>query len=113
MPAEYFRPGDPCWLQAIMRNPGPALQGIPLVVLLDIGVGRYWFWPSWSEYPPDIDYQSMYVPVGRTEVEIIPEFAWPEGAGEAEGIVFYGAMLNQTMTGLLGDVGMWTFGFGP
>jgi hypothetical protein len=112
MPAAMFRGGDTCWLKAHLSNPGPtALSNVPVVVFLDINVGEYWFWPSWTHYPPDIDTQILTVPVGTKTVDILGTFAFPTGAGSAAGLSFWGAMLNSTMTALQGDLGQCQFGF--
>jgi len=112
MPGVEFHPGDPCWLTAEVCNPGAAAGSAPMAVLLDIGTGDYWFWPSWSQYPPAIDIGAVDLAHGCQQVEIIPEFAWPPDTGGATGLTFYGALLTEDLTALLGALGQWEFGYG-
>lgn len=112
MPATEYHPGDVCWLHAIIGNPGDALPDMALVVMLDIGTGEYWFYPSWCKYPPDIDFDLLSVPHGYHLEVIIPEFRWPEGAGAADGLVFWGALLDKDLSAVQGEMGSWRFAFG-
>jgi hypothetical protein len=116
MPATYFRPGDTCGLQATLGNPGAPLTAVPLFVLLDVA-GNYWAWPSWQQLTPplteNVHYKLVDVPTGSTELEIIPTFTWPDVQGSLEGITFIGAMVDPAFTGLIGDAGTFTFGYGP
>jgi len=112
MPATHYRPGDPCWLTALVGNPGEPLADTPLVVFLDIGIGEFWFWPNWAHYPPDIDFREINVPTGISPVEIIPEFTWPSDVGEMDGLVFWGALVDPGFTTVLGEIGSWRFSYG-
>lgn len=115
MPAGYFSPGDECWLMAYISNgEGVALEDVPLFVILDVA-GQYWFYPGWVHYPDQgIDYNIVDLDIGRTKVGIIPEFTWPDtGEQIVEGIIFWGAMTDQSISEVLGIIGQWTFGFGP
>jgi hypothetical protein len=110
MPATYFSPGDECWLNAHLHNDQQPLTAVRLFVVLDIE-GQYWFWPSWR---PRLDYRVLDVPTGLTIVEIIEPFIWPQTTGDpVNGIVFWGAMLDETMSEVIGSIGKWVFGFGP
>ncbi len=108
MPGDLFRSGDLCWLRAHVCNDATeTLQGMPLFVVLDV-VGAYWFWPTWSS---DIDYDRRDFVPGQTTVGIIPEFTWPENDSAFSGAMFHGAVLDQEMTTLLGEMGSWRFGW--
>jgi hypothetical protein len=114
MPADHFNAGVQCYLNAIVHNPGESIPNTPLVVMLDIGTGDYWFAPSWAHYPWDVDWLTINAEHGSITHEIIPEFTWPDNVGgSASGIVFWGAMLNPEATQLVGTLGYWTFGYGP
>jgi len=113
MPAQHFSPGDVCWLSALLNNPGQPITRIPLVILLDIGVSEYWFWPSWTKYPSNFDYQDVCCPQGETAVPVILPFAWPDTADGATGLTFYGALLTSDLTAIAGDMGQWQFSYGP
>lgn len=110
MPAQYYRPGDVCWLEARVCNAGPvALTGYPLLVVLDV-FGEYWFAPGWSQ---SLDFYLVDLAAGELLAHsVIPEFHWPEDVGSADGIVFWGALCNQEITEVIGVYDRITFGWG-
>jgi hypothetical protein len=115
MPAHYYRPGDNCYLKACGINETEDTVEVNMVVMLDIGIGRYWFAPSWAEYPPNIDYYSVGDLEGG-EIDcrwVLDEFIWPEGPGEAQGWIFWGALVDTAFTHIVGEIDKWEFGFGP
>jgi len=74
--------------------------------------GDFWFWPGWNQ--DAFDYVLYYVPTGITCVEVIPLLTWPDtGNDSINDLWFYGAMLNETMTDILGDWDAVNWGFGP
>jgi len=115
---ELVQPGDEFWVKGRLINPGPEdLVDVPVFFVLDV-YGELWFWPSWSSYSPpehtEIDYRLMDLPVGWTEVEVVPPFPWPDTGSEgAQGLCFYGAMLDQQMTEVVGDLAAVAWGYGP
>jgi len=113
MPAHYFSPGDPCGLVAEICNPGLPLPATLLVAVLDVG-GHYFFYPSWREYSgADIDYEVLAeVGSGLTSRTLIPAFMWPTGAGAADDLAFFAALIHSDTAVLVGTMGSWTFGFG-
>lgn len=112
MPASYFSAGDRCSLTALLYNSTLALEDVPLFIILDV-YGQYWYWNEWEQ---DLTYVVTDVPSGITTVPIIAEFIWPEtGDAQVLGLNFWGAMLNEAMTAVLGGeagLGRWTFGYG-
>lgn len=111
MPADHFQPGDPCYCLAFVCNPTDTpIIGHPLFVILDV-YGTYYFGPSFNTvYDNYLILNPRFEP-GETVVEVLPEFAWPEGAGSAENLVWYGAMTDPDVTKLYGEMGSWQFGF--
>lgn len=110
MPSYHFRPGDPCYLDAVIANPGPPLSFVPFAVALEV-FGNYWFWPRWTQ---DFDFDYIDVAIGTMLIHVLGEFAWPEtGMDSISGLRFYGAMLNESMTGVLGEISIIEFGYGP
>jgi hypothetical protein len=108
MPSDYYSPGDPCYCDAIVCNAeGMPLTDNPLFVILDV-FGSYFFAPTFSEF----DYYSQTFDENETVVPVLPQFDWPEGAGSASGITWYGAMTDAAITQLFGELGMFTFGWG-
>ncbi|MBN1879521.1 fibronectin type III domain-containing protein [bacterium] len=108
MGSNYFCPGDTCYLDAIICNPGEP-QYLPLWIILDIE-GLFWFAPSWSS---EIDYYiSSPIPSGWSRISILPPFAWPNIDHQYSGAIFWGAM-TTTQFSLLGNYDSYTFGWGP
>lgn len=111
MPSDMFHPGDVCSCTATVFNmEGHALTGYPLFVVLNV-YGVYFFGPSFSKNPDNYLDEYPSFGIGMTEVQVLPEFEWPEGAGEAAGIVWLSALTNPEMTTLIGDFDTFTFGW--
>ncbi|MBN1297961.1 FG-GAP repeat protein, partial [bacterium] len=108
MPDHSFAPGDPCSCTATVCNADTqSLDGYPLFVILDVA-GTFFFAPSFSAYDNYLATYNSFLP-GQTQVEVLPEFRWPEGAGSYNGCMFYAAITNPGMTTLAGKMGMWFF----
>lgn len=107
MPSTDFYPGDPCSCTVTVCNPGEVTYtNIPLFVILDV-YGDMFFWPSFSEF----DYREISVGPGANDISVLPEFPWPAGAGDVQNIYWYAGMTDPGMSGLFGDMDMWTFGW--
>ncbi len=76
-------------------------------IVLDIQ-GMFWFWPSWTS---DFDYLAGVLDSETEEWKLIMEFIWPEGFGAMDGLKFYGALMNEDMTALIGELAFieWSF----
>ncbi len=114
MPSDYYTPGDTCRLDAELYNySGVPMSNVPFFVILDIG-GELWFYDDWKN---DFDFKMIYLPIGKSILQILTEFEWPEtGQTELNGIHFWSAMTTQDFQQVLGGmlaIGQWTFGFGP
>ncbi|MBN1356725.1 hypothetical protein JXA40_10735 [bacterium] len=108
MPSNFYQPGDECYCNAIVCNAeGTTLDGYPMFVILDV-YGLLFFAPSFG----DFDYYSETYEEDETIIQVLPSFTWPEGAGSASGILWYGAMTNPEITDLFGEFSMFTFGWG-
>ena len=114
MPAHWFEPGDPCGLTVQACNPGPPIEDAPLFVVLAAG-GEYWFAPSWAHWPGGgVDcYRCQPLASGLTAIEVIAPFAWPPGAGQADGLAFLAAVTDPGMSELASPLAVWEFGCGP
>jgi len=102
---ELFHAGDPFLLTMDARNNGP--KAVADVYLVLDAADSYWFWPSWTQTP------SCYCAVlnpGLTEDIAQLEFTWPDGAGAASGLRFWGAMLNP-LGEQFGELATLEFGF--
>jgi len=111
MPGHFYRYGDTCYLHAVIENTGATRAG-NLVVLLDVGTGTYYFYPSWNPYPPNLDYQQIELQPGQWLRDIIPAFVWPDVEGSASGLLFFGAVLDPGLTHLMSNLAQWDFGYG-
>jgi len=101
-----FRTGDQFLLTLTTANSGEAAI-VDLYILLDV-YQAYYFYPSWTLLP-DADRREL--PEGVSGPETILSFLWPSGAGAADGIVFWAALLEPGSGILLSDVSHVTFGF--
>jgi hypothetical protein len=107
MPTDDFGPGDDCFCDVILCNPDQeTYDDIPLFVILDV-YGLYFFAPSFS----DFDYYVEVVNPGEKTISVLPVFPWPSGVGNATGILWYAAMTDPAITGLFGELGMFSFGW--
>ncbi|GEM_PF-5174157 len=113
-PLMFVTPGDTFYVKAEVCNPGSPLMDAPFFALLDVGTGEYWFYPSWTLYPPAIDYAQIDIPTGITEIDVIPTFTWPDtGTLMLDNIHIFGAVLNAGLTEIIGTYDVIQFGFGP
>ncbi len=104
---DIIHAGEEFILAATISNPGPeTYTDYPLAVLLD-AYGFYFWYPSWQQA---IDYRPITIDVGVQYYDLL-RFPWPVVAGNAGGILFYGAILNPGLTELVGDFDYVSFGW--
>lgn len=107
MPSHEFVPGDACWCQVVICNPNSeTYSAVPVFAILDV-YGSYFFAPSFSSF----DHYVRDISPGTSTIDVLTEFAWPAGAGTADGIRWYSAMTNAEMTALFGELGTFDFGW--
>jgi plastocyanin len=116
MPA-FVHPGDDFYVTGNLNNPGVLMPQVPVFFILQIG-NEFWFWPSWTHFvPPDvgtIDYMRMDIPNGTTPVTVFPVFSWPDtGSSSGSGLFFYGAILTDDLSAILGTLAAEEWGYGP
>ncbi len=110
MPSALFRTGDVCECRATVCNAtGGTIENHPLFVILDV-YQTYFFAPDFSSYDNYLDEYPTFGP-GETVVQVLPQFAWPAGAGSASGIRWYAAMTDPSISELYGTLGSFTFGW--
>ncbi len=110
MPDDYFSPGEECGLNAVIFNDSEPLLNTPLFCLLDI-YGQYWFWDDWTH---ELDYHLLNVPTGDTSLTIIDLFTWPDtGQDSLQGLAFLAALVDTSLTSIIGDYDILLFGYGP
>ncbi len=111
MPSHYFRAGDMCnCLVTVCNATETAISGHPLFVTLDV-FGTFYFAPSFTVSLDN--YLDAYpeFPPGETEIAVIETFTWPENAGAANGLYFYAALTDPSVTDIFGEWDSWEFGW--
>ncbi|MBN1297942.1 hypothetical protein JXA80_14285 [bacterium] len=110
MSTTMLHPGETCWCNAIVYNPGLLVEGtdIPLFVILDV-FGELFMAPDFNAF----SYYTVFdlqVAEEQTFV-VLPPFTWPTIIGSVDGLYWYAGMTNPEMTALFGDMDMITFGW--
>lgn len=86
-----YRANDAFNATCVITNPG-AQRTVDLFILLDV-YGTFFFWPAFSS---EVSFETQTMAAqDQYELAILPEFAWPTGVGSADGIVFWGALIEQ------------------
>lgn len=112
MPADYFYPGAQCYCHALICNDeGQVLYDHHLVIVLEVH-GVYFFGPGFTHDFDVYDDEMPVIACGESLLEVIPGFSWPEGAGEASNVVWYGGILDPSSSYVVGDIGMFWFSWG-
>lgn len=106
MPSHAFHPGDPCRCTATVWNTGSELQNHNLFVVLNV-LDQFYFAPTFAPFDSFTDdFQE-----GETVIPILPTFSWPSGVGSLEGAVWYGLLTNYEVTRIIGEIGIFDFGW--
>ncbi len=102
-----FRTGDRFLLTASITNfLQEPFSDQPFVLVMD-AYGSYFWYPGWTG---QFEFDPMDLEVGTTEVTIL-NFTWPAASGTASGIRFYGAVLDQDLSNILGTWDWVQFGW--
>ncbi len=105
MPADNYMAGDLCYCYVYVCNPTDYSESdLPLFVILDV-YGTLFFGPDFSEF----NYYRIFLPPGRTFVEVLPGFYWPDNAGRAENIRWYAALTDPAVTQIIGEWDVFDF----
>jgi formylglycine-generating enzyme required for sulfatase activity len=96
MPDNMYYAGSLFSLDLDVTNSGSAFSDAELYIALTVGTGDFWFYPSWTIFPPDIDWENVFIAATSTNSwGIIPAFPWPSGAGSFDGAMFFAAILHS------------------
>ncbi len=57
LPATLFSPCIPCGVDLLINNPGSAVSDAQLFVVFSVGTDDFWFYPGWTKYPPELDWE--------------------------------------------------------
>jgi hypothetical protein len=101
-----FQPGDRFLLTWTVGNPAEEITADQFIIL-DVW-GRFFFWPGWQE---TLDFLRETFPPRSTSEEVILDFEWPDGAGSADGLIFWGALLDTAHSEVYGTVHQIPFGY--
>lgn len=110
MPGSTFSPGSNCYLNLVIDNSGPDFISADVFVALTIGTGNYWFYPSWTVFPPGVDWVDRDIAAQSEVTEpVISEFTWPAGTGTYSGAQFLAAVVSEGT--LVSNLAQITFGW--
>ena len=110
MPQSIYSPGDSFECKVyIDYYDGEVLQDYPLFVILEI-LNVYYFAPSFSDFDSYIDEYSSF-PFGRTEIQVIESFQWPQNVGTFNDAIWYAALTDPQVTSILGNYHSFSFGW--
>ncbi|MBN2054985.1 hypothetical protein JW905_08680, partial [bacterium] len=80
---------------------------VDVYIALDV-YGSFWFWPGWTQ---ELDFLTWTIDAEDCRTDDILEFTWPDGAGAAEGIMFWTAMFTPGTFDLVGQIGWCDFSY--
>ncbi len=107
LPGSPFTGGDLFRLRAQCMG-DPKDTAANLHVILDV-YGEYWFHPGWTEIP---QYETVTLNPSKPVVSFILDFIWPDNIqGSVDGLCFWGAILDQETSDLIGDFDRIEFGY--
>ena len=110
MPSVSFSEGQECFLRAYLRRGELPQWHLEFYVILEYQQ-QYWFWPDWNE-ECHFQYQDVVLP--EKCIEIVPEFTFPGQLAPVDGLIFWGALWDNTTSEIIGGadgIGKWEFGF--
>ncbi|MBN2056469.1 hypothetical protein JW905_16210 [bacterium] len=90
---QSFQPGDRFLLELDLENWSATVVCEEYIILDAFGV--YFFWPDWSG---DLDFLLITCNAPSHETAIILDFLWPSGAGTAQNLAFWAALLRPGTT---------------
>jgi hypothetical protein len=101
-----FEPFDHFVLSTLIINNSATIE-VDEYILLDV-YGSFWFWPTWSQ---TLDFERRTIEAGETYEDTIIDIWWPAGAGSADDLRFYGALLDPETSTLVCNFDMVEFGY--
>lgn len=111
IPTNFVHPSENFYLDGYVTVPGTPIQNVNLAFILDV-YGAMFFWPEWKQQPDWQFYSSFQV--GKWYVRVLPTLIWPDtGNAYVPDLHFYGALLDQNVTHIIGSYAAVTWGYGP
>ncbi len=107
MPSHNYESGDVCNCYATVWNAADdMLIDHHLFIVLAL-YSNYYYAPTFGGF----NFYTDNFPIGETTIAVVPEFTWPQGVGSADGIIWYAGLANPQMTELVGEMGVFDFGW--
>lgn len=86
-----YAEGDTFSSECVISNPGDP-RTLDLFILLDV-YGSFYFWPTFDS---SVSFNTLNLQANDSMVQdILPDFVWPAGVGSADGIMIWGALIEQ------------------
>ena len=106
MPSKEYHPGDIFWLKEnIVNNSEINFIDSKLFVILDIGIGEYWFYPGWKHFPPEYDFKAIDILSRETKtIEVINELSIPYGIGTYENCHFWSVVTDYCLNKMISNI---------
>ncbi len=97
--------GDEFYLHYYINNTGDQTFTADVWIILDV-YGNYWCYPGWKNLETGVDFKpNLTVSPGiHSFHEDVLRFFWPENAGAADGLKFYGALFISGTFELIGNI---------
>jgi len=110
--APIITPGTLFQLEYFIHNAGSEDFMADVYIILDV-YGSFWCYPGWTNINDQLDFKSnINVAPGYYRYhETVLRFTWPDNAGSAMGLKFYGAAFDAGSFNLIGDLNMIDWGF--
>ncbi|MBN2054992.1 hypothetical protein JW905_08715 [bacterium] len=105
--SNLFRAGEQFLLELDIDNENEETLVLEQYVILDV-YGAYFFHPSWSV---SLDFMARMISPGYSAREPILDFTWPEGAGAAQGLMFWLGFLRPGTIDVVGEIDFVTFDY--
>ncbi len=102
--------GERLNLHLLLHNPEADSYEADAYVLLG-AFGDYWSWPGWRNIEEGVDHVTIDCPAMTSLPQTILDFTWPEDAGAASDLGFFGALFEPETFNLIGNVQVITWGF--
>ncbi|MBN1551779.1 hypothetical protein JW979_09935, partial [bacterium] len=103
----FYLPYDRFLFEADLTNGTSMAKDVDLYIILDV-YSYYYFYPNWTDA---VNFEPVHLEQGLTERTIF-DFEWPYVESTAQGIIFWGAMLEPSSAVLFGDYDYEVFGYG-
>jgi len=71
----------------------------------------FFYYPSFLPSFSGVGYVLIDIPPGETDINIIPDFVWPDGCGEYESARFITTVTDESLSRIIGHYDVFEFGW--